>query len=168
MREKIPISRFTIRILYCKTKKASFFIFRWILVKMDASKINFILELSTEQNETENPVFGNGNVTFEILDEVLYLNEQFKPIIDILLVLILAIIMLAMGCEITWSEVNYFSCFLFKIFLWLIINIFRISYQSMEAIKGEMEVKPGSLPFSKFSNLLNCILFFPENLEIKY
>lgn len=84
---------------------------------MDASKINFILELSTEQNETENPVFGNGNVTFEILDEVLYLNQQFKPIIDILLVLILAIIMLAMGCEITWNEVKYISCFLFKFFL---------------------------------------------------
>lgn len=78
---------------------------------MEASKVNLILGLSSEQNETENPAFGNGNVTFEILDEVLHLNQQFKPIIDILLVLILAIIMLAMGCEITWNEVKYFSHF---------------------------------------------------------
>lgn len=48
----------------------------------------------------------SGNVTAEHLDEIVHLNEQFKPIIDYLLLTILIVIMLSMGCEITWTQVK--------------------------------------------------------------
>ena len=75
-------------------------------IKMNVSKVNLILGLSFEQNQTKISDFRDENVTSEVLEEVLQLNNHFKRIIDILLVIILVIIMLAMGCEITWNEVR--------------------------------------------------------------
>lgn len=73
---------------------------------MELPRVNSSLVALLGQNLEANSSYKDENVTTEVLDELVLLNQQFKPVIDYLLVLILIIIMLSMGCEITWKQVN--------------------------------------------------------------
>ncbi|XP_054710829.1 ileal sodium/bile acid cotransporter-like [Uloborus diversus] len=46
------------------------------------------------------------NETITLEKELFELNQTFKPVIDYLLLTILIVIMLAMGCEITWTQLK--------------------------------------------------------------
>ena len=70
-------------------------------MELPAVNLSLILLLEDQNSSSE-----NDNVTTESLDEIVLLNEQFKPVIDSLLLLVLIIIMCSMGCEITWKQVN--------------------------------------------------------------
>lgn len=73
---------------------------------MELPPVNSSLVALFGQNLETNSSYKDENITTEVLDELVLLNQQFKPVIDYLLVLILIIIMLSMGCEITWKQVN--------------------------------------------------------------
>ncbi|KFM68083.1 Solute carrier family 10 member 6, partial [Stegodyphus mimosarum] len=64
-----------------------------------------LVMVSTEMAKT-NYSRNDFNETIELVEDILQLNKEFKPIIDYLLLTILIIIMLAMGCEITWTQLK--------------------------------------------------------------
>lgn len=86
---------------------------------MELLSVNSSLVSLFEQNLVSNSSFEDENVTTEVLDELVLLNQQFKPVIDYLLVLILIIIMLSMGCEITWKQVNILDLSIFSFYLFI-------------------------------------------------
>lgn len=84
---------------------------------MELPRVNSSLVALFGQNLEANSSYKDENVTTEVLDELVLLNQQFKPVIDYLLVLILIIIMLSMGCEITWKQVNILALFFLNLFI---------------------------------------------------
>lgn len=76
---------------------------------MAAANVN--AALVAIENLTSNFSKDENNVTAQHLDETLILNQKFKPVIDYLLLTVLIVIMLSMGCEITWSQVCRFRFF---------------------------------------------------------
>lgn len=72
---------------------------------MDSETLVTTIAALVDQNAS-NLSSGDENITAEPLDEILRLNQEFKPVIDYLLLTILIVIMLSMGCEITFKELK--------------------------------------------------------------
>lgn len=76
---------------------------------MNTSRVSSILE-AFGPNFTKNSSFEEQNATIGILEySLISKRQEFKPIIDILLLAVLVVVMLSMGSAITWNEVKYIS-----------------------------------------------------------